>query len=157
DRRARAPRDGGLCHARSRRCARRRRRRARRRAGRAGEEDGRRPRAGLQGCVVTRATLCLAALALAGCFDFDALRQSPDGDLGTGNDLAGADLAGADLANGSDDLLSAAPVPRLIAQAWFSNATGTTFASTVGMTQTHFEVPTAGIHDGDLVVFIGSI
>jgi hypothetical protein len=106
-----------------------------------------------------RATHCLAALALAGCFDFDALRQPPaGGDLGANDDLAGADLALADTTDlAGADLGRGPPVARLIAQAWFSSYTGTTFASTVGMTKTTFEIPTAGIVDGDLVVFIGSI
>ncbi|HEX6836515.1 MAG TPA: hypothetical protein VF334_08070 [Polyangia bacterium] len=104
-----------------------------------------------------RATLCLAALALAGCFDFDALRQPRDGGSG-GDDLASAE---ADLASAPDlagaDAGPSAPTPRLIAQAWFSDASGTTYASTVGMKKTGFEIPTAGIVDGDLVLFIASI
>lgn len=105
-----------------------------------------------------RATLCLAAVALAGCFDFDALRQSRDGGSSGGDDLASvdADLAGMpDLAGA--DAGASGPTPRLIAQAWFSDASGTTYASTVGMKKTGFEIPTAGIVDGDLVLFIGSI
>ena len=49
------------------------------------------------------------------------------------------------------------PTPRLVAQAWFSNYSGTTYASTAGMSKTGFEISTAGIVDGDLVLFIGSI
>ena len=114
---------------------------------------------------MTRAAVCLAALTLAGCFDFDALRQPRDGG-GSSDDLAAAgdDLASpaADLANGVADLARSdggvvTPVPRLIAQAWFSDATGTTYASTVGMKKTGFEIPTTGIVDGDLVLFIASI
>jgi hypothetical protein len=103
------------------------------------------------------ATLCVAALALAGCFDFNALRQPLDG--GVADDLASVDT---DLSNVKDMAESdsggvSSPTPRLIAQAWFSNATATTYASTVGMMKTQFEIPTAGIVDGDLVLFIGSI
>ena len=120
-------------------------------------------RADLAALAMSRALLCVAALALAGCFDFDALRQPRDGgggDLGA-DDLAGqgdadlanaADLAGADLAG-----VPTTPMPRLIAQAWYSSATATTYASTVGMTKMGFEIPTAGIVDGDLVLFIASI
>jgi hypothetical protein len=105
-----------------------------------------------------RVILCVAALALAGCFDFDALRQPLDGSAAGGDDLA---LAGSDLANVTDlagaDGGVVAPTPRLIANAWFSDFSGTTYASTVGMTKTQFEVPTAGIVDGDLVLFIANI
>ena len=110
---------------------------------------------------MSRAILCLAALTLGGCFDFDALRQPrngadagtddlagvPEGDLANAFDLAGSDLAGS----------VPTPTPRLIAQAWFSDASASTYASTAGMKKTGFEVTTAGIVDGDLVVFIASI
>jgi hypothetical protein len=105
-----------------------------------------------------RALLGLAALALAGCFDFDALRKPLDGSVSGGDDLA---LAGGDLASAGDlagaDGGVVTPTPRLIANAWFSNFSGTTYASTTGMTKTAFEVPTAGIVDGDLVIFIANI
>jgi len=105
-----------------------------------------------------RATLVLAALTLAGCFDFNALRQSPDGGGGGTDDLSMSD---GDLGTmpdlASSDLRATAPQPRLIAKAFFSDATSTTYASTVGMTKTGFEVPTAGIVDGDLVLFVGAI
>jgi hypothetical protein len=107
---------------------------------------------------VRRALLCAAALALSGCFDFDALRKPLDGSTSGGDDLS---LVGDDLAAAADlaatDGGVVAPVPRLIAQAWYSDFSGTTYASTVGMTKTQFEVPTAGIVDGDLVVFIANI
>lgn len=108
---------------------------------------------------MSRALLCVAALALAGCFDFDALREPLDGSAGGGDDLA---LAASDLANVTD-LAGAADggvvtaTPRLIANAWYSDFSGTTYASTVGMTKTSFEVSTAGIVDGDLVLFIANI
>jgi len=111
---------------------------------------------------MSRLLLCFAALALGGCFDFDALRQARDGGADAGNDdLAGVpdgdlanalDLAGSDLAGSS-----LTPTPRLIAQAYFSDAGTFTYASTAGMKKTGFEVPTAGIVDGDLVLFIASI
>lgn len=107
---------------------------------------------------MSRALFCVAALALAGCFDFDALRQPLDGSAAGGDDLA---LAQSDLANPTDlasvDAGVVFPKPRLIANAWFSNFSATTYASTVGMTKTQFEVPTAGIVDGDLVLFIANI
>jgi hypothetical protein len=105
-----------------------------------------------------RALLCAAALALAGCFDFDALRKPLDGSTSGGDDLSlvDGDLAAADDLAASDGGV-VTPVPRLIAQAWYSDFSGTTYASTVGMTKTQFEVPTAGIVDGDLVVFIANI
>lgn len=107
---------------------------------------------------MSRALLCLAALALAGCFDFDALRQPRDGGVSAGDDLATSDV---DLATASDlaglDAGAVTPTPRLVAQAWFSDFSGTTYASTVGMTKNGFEIPTAGIVDGDLVLFIASI
>ena len=107
---------------------------------------------------MSRTLLCLAALALAGCFDFDALRQPRDGGVSAGDDLAASD---ADLATASDlaglDAGAVTPTPRLVAQAWFSDFSGTTYASTVGMTKNGFEIPTAGIVDGDLVLFIASI
>jgi hypothetical protein len=103
------------------------------------------------------ATLCLASLALAGCFDFDALRQPLDASVADDLASVATDLANVkDLAQ-SDSGAVSSPTPRLIAQAWFSNATATTYASTVGMMKTQFEIPTAGIVDGDLVLFIGSI
>jgi len=105
-----------------------------------------------------RALLCAAALALAGCFDFDALRKPLDGSAAGGDDLSLVDgdlAAAADLAASDGGVVT--PVPRLIAQAWYSDFSGTTYASTVGMTKTQFEVPTAGIVDGDLVVFIANI
>lgn len=49
------------------------------------------------------------------------------------------------------------PTPRLITNAWFSNYSGATFSSGVGMAREKYEVPTTGIVDGDLVLFIGSI
>jgi hypothetical protein len=110
---------------------------------------------------MSRAWLLLSALALGGCFDFDALRQPRNSADGGADDLAGVaevdlasaiDLAGSDLAGAAPT-----PTPRLIAQAWFSDATATTYASTVGMKKTGFEVTTAGIVDGDLVLFIASI
>lgn len=106
-----------------------------------------------------RAILCVAAVALSGCFDFDALRQPLDGSAAGGDDLS---LAQSDLANMTADLAGAdggvvTPRARLIANAYFSNFTGTTYASTTGMTKTQFEVPTDGVVDGDLVLFIGSI
>ena len=110
---------------------------------------------------VRRALFCVAALALAGCFDFDALRQPRDGgaagdDLASpSDDLANADLANADMAGSDGGVVT--PTPRLIANAFFSNWTGTTYASTTGMTKTGFEVPTGGIVDGDLVIFVGAI
>ena len=107
---------------------------------------------------MSRTLLCLAALALAGCFDFDALRQPRDGGVSAGDDLATSDV---DLATASDlaglDAGAVTPTPRLVAQAWFSDFSGTTYASTVGMTKNGFEIPTAGIVDGDLVLFIASI
>jgi len=103
------------------------------------------------------AILCGVALTLVGCFDFDKLREPLDGsaspaDLTTETgDLAGVgDLAASD---GGVVTLT----PRLIANAYFSNFSGTTYASTAGMTKTAFEVPTAGIVDGDLVLFIANI
>jgi hypothetical protein len=109
-----------------------------------------------------RAMLCLSVLALAGCFDFDVLRQPLDGGAGAHDDLAGADLSMSDLSPSNSDLSSPdlgqlAPLPRLITQAWFSNYSGTTYASTAGMTKEGFEVPTGGIVDGDLVLFVASI
>ena len=107
---------------------------------------------------VRRALLCAAALALGGCFDFDALRKPLDGSASGVDDLS---LVGDDLAAAADlaatDGGVVAPVPRLIAQAWYSDFSGTTYASTVGMTKTQFEIPTAGIVDGDLVLFIANI
>ena len=104
-------------------------------------------------------TLCFASVALAGCFDFNALRQPLDGGVSVADDLASVatDLSSVHDLAASDSGGVAAPTPRLIAQAWFSNASGTTYASTAGMLQTQFEIPTAGIVDGDLVLFIGSI
>jgi hypothetical protein len=87
-----------------------------------------------------RLLLGFATLTLAGCFDFDALRKPLDG--GASGDMTGG---------------GATPTPRLIAQAWFSDASGTTHASTAGMLKSQFEIPTAGIVDGDVVLFIGSI
>jgi hypothetical protein len=105
------------------------------------------------------ATLCLAALALAGCFDFDALRRPLDGGAASGDDLA--EVMDVDLANVADlarvDAGTVTATPRLVAQAWFSDFSGTTFASTAGMSKNGFEISTAGIVDGDLVLFIGSI
>lgn len=49
-----------------------------------------------------------------------------------------------------------APTPRLVTNAWFSNYSGTTFTSGPGMAKEKYEVPTTGIVDGDLVLFIGS-
>jgi hypothetical protein len=106
---------------------------------------------------MTRAILCLGALALAGCFNFDRLRQPLDAGNAAADDMATAeaDMANADLA--SSDAAPATPTPRLVTQAWFTNYNGPTYASTVGMSKTGFEVPTAGIVDGDLILFIGSI
>jgi hypothetical protein len=101
-----------------------------------------------------RVALCVAALALAGCFDFDKLRQPPDGGSAGGDDLSPAT---GDLATGADLAGVVTPTPRLIAEAYFSNFSGVTYASTAGMTKTQFEVPTAGIADGDLVLFIANI
>jgi hypothetical protein len=129
---------------------------------------------------MTRAELCLGTIAVAltvtvaGCFDFDKLRRPRDG--APPNDLAGASDGSAahdmthvvaDLTNVAEpaDLLArpdlgvttGTPTPRLIAQAWFSNFSGTTYASTTGMSKSGFEISTAGVNDGDLVVFVGSI
>jgi hypothetical protein len=109
---------------------------------------------------MTRALLCLAALGLAGCFDFDALRQPLDGSVGGGDDMSLvermdlATLGAHDLAGSDGGVLT--PTPRLIAQAWFSDATAFTYAS-AGMTKTGFSVSTAGIVDGDLILFIANI
>jgi hypothetical protein len=50
----------------------------------------------------------------------------------------------------------AAPVPRLVSEAYYSNYSGL-FFSPAGMTATGFEIPTTGVHDGDLLLFIASI
>jgi hypothetical protein len=49
-----------------------------------------------------------------------------------------------------------APVPRHIANAYFTNWSGATFQSP-GMMHGGFEIPTDGIVDGDLVLFIANI
>ena len=46
--------------------------------------------------------------------------------------------------------------PRLIANAYYADNAGNPHAS-AGMTKDHFEVPTVGIHPGDLVLFIASV
>jgi hypothetical protein len=60
-----------------------------------------------------------------------------------------------DMAGAPSDLASTFQ-PRLIANAYFSNYTSTTYKSS-GMSQGGYAIDTAGIVDGDLVFFIGSI
>jgi hypothetical protein len=50
-----------------------------------------------------------------------------------------------------------APVPRLIGNAWYTDYSGTTFESPPEMSKEGFSISTAGIHDGDLVIFVASI
>lgn len=107
-----------------------------------------------------RVIVGLAALALSGCFDFDALRQPLDGSANGGDDMSlggGDDMTGApaDFA-GTDGGGVLTPTPRLIAQAWWTNQTGFTYASP-GMIKTGFSIPTTGIVNGDLVLFIANI
>lgn len=81
-------------------------------------------------------------------------------DLAAG-DLGPRDLApapGSDLTNAGDlKPVPGAPLPRVLANAYFTNYFGTTFESPVGMSQLGYEIPTAGVVNGELLLFIATI
>ncbi len=89
----------------------------------------------------------------------DATDTGP-ADLAAG-DLGPRDLAtvpGSDLTNAGDlKPVPGAPVPRVLANAYFTNYFGTTFESPVGMSQLGYEIPTAGVVNGELLLFIATI
>lgn len=87
------------------------------------------------------------------------LRETFDaGDL-LPQDLASGDLPPAQDLGTTPDLRPApgAPIPRVLANAYFTNYFGATFESPTGMSQVGYEIPTAGVVNGELLLFVATI
>lgn len=80
-----------------------------------------------------------------------------DPDLGTTADAAGPDLGGADLTTSAPDQGTPSLNARVIANAYWTDYGGNTYSSSGGMSKTGFEVPTTGVVNGDLLLFIANI